>query len=187
MAEVDPVTSHLDLLVRFGADGTILGLGLGSSPEEWVTTLGQDFDEASRREGHKVLSYGLVEAEFGATGAGGWSCDQIKLVIADLPSAGRPGAAVPPALREHYGDVPARVGFDQVAQAAARAGQRVCRVEKAVPTVIDRFWFPAAGVSFWVLTEHQLDDYPGHRAGDVYSANVLKDSPMSASSLTPYP
>jgi hypothetical protein len=39
-------------------------------------------------------------------------------------------------------------------------------VNKEIPGVIDHFWFPAAAVSFWVLNEHQIDDFPNDRVGD---------------------
>jgi hypothetical protein len=57
--------SYLDFFVRFGAGGTILGLGHGTTPEEWISTIGDTFEEAGRGEGHLELSFGFIEASLG--------------------------------------------------------------------------------------------------------------------------
>jgi hypothetical protein len=115
--------------------------------------------------------------------AGEWTCDYLKLAVWTLSG---PGKTVPESVHAQYGDFPARVVFDDIATAASRSGIAVHRgLSQVKPDHF--FWFASGGVAFTVLTEADIEDFPDHRVGDVYTVTALPDHKIDHETLRPYP
>jgi hypothetical protein len=103
----------VDLVVR----GRLLGVGVGSSPQEVAAALGPDFvdddqDWFTRRD------YGLVEFTFLRERS--YSCGFLIVEVHRLCSMGT--TIVPPAIIDRYGPIPVRLAAAPLLRGAASAG-----------------------------------------------------------------
>ncbi len=165
--------SYPDFFADLATSGRILGLGLGSRPEDWAAALGDRFFEGSHYEGHLSREFGMLEVNFDG-GPGEWSCEFLNVRVEQLswPPERVPGVAMAPgALRDVYGPFPARVGFDEIADRLADRGVPVYKLNQISAAEPDLFWVADGGAMFHVLTPATAGD--GLRPGDIHSVSVM--------------
>ncbi|MET8685875.1 hypothetical protein ABZV77_16800 [Streptomyces sp. NPDC004732] len=110
--------SDIDFYVETVLRQTVLGVPLGSSPEEWENKLGGDFlDDA--RKGRMRRDYGLVEIAF-VRRAGAWESVSVSLQIHRM-ARGLDGI-VPRPLTDIHGDFSPQVPLDVFLRALRAQG-----------------------------------------------------------------
>ncbi|MEV4341257.1 hypothetical protein [Streptomyces sp. NPDC049590] len=164
--------SGLDFYAQVAARGEVLGVGIGSGPDDWRAALGADcLDDP----GHGLLrrDYGLVEVSFSADG-GPLSCFGISVQAHRLIL----GRGVPPALAEAYGAFTPRARFADVRARILALG---CTLEPDdLSDHVHRYRVPESGVRVFVIDDpdpygdgdHDVHDPELHQRGDLWSLSV---------------
>ncbi|MEU7801451.1 hypothetical protein AB0B10_19490 [Micromonospora arborensis] len=176
------MSSHLDFFADFAVTGMVLGVGLGSRPDDWPGVLGSDFHEASWTDRHLVRQFGFVDANF-HDGSGEWVCDSVNVNQGQLH---RFDDMVPEAIGSRYGSFPPRVPFEEVANRLVSAGVEIYHVRRVHMASLEEYWIPDGKVMFWLISDYQLEDFPALRLGDVYVASTATGVDLRAELLTRY-
>ncbi|GAA2184965.1 hypothetical protein [Micromonospora lupini] len=176
------MSSHLDFFAGFAVTGTVLGVGLGSRPDDWPSVLGSDFDEGSWNERHLVRQFGFVNANF-HDGSGEWICDSVVVHAWKLHKF---DDLVPKSIGSRYGSFPPRVPFEEVADRLVSAGVEIYHVSRLHMASLEQYWIPDCKVMFWLISEYQLEDFPALRLGDVDSVSTATGVDLRAELLTRY-
>ncbi|MGC5290762.1 hypothetical protein [Micromonospora sp. DT231] len=176
------MSSHLDFFADFAVSGMVLGVGLGSRPDDWPGVLGSDFDEGSWNDRHLVRQFGFVNANF-QDGSGEWVCDSVVVHAWKLHKF---DDMVPNAIGSRYGSFPPRVPFEEVAERLVSAGVEIYHVRRVHMASLENYWIPDCKVMFWLISEYQLEDFPALRLGDVDSVSTVTGVDLRAELLTRY-
>ncbi|MFG1892517.1 hypothetical protein ACGFIP_00655 [Micromonospora zamorensis] len=176
------MSSHLDFFADFAVTGMVLGVGLGSRPDDWPGVLGSDFHEASWTDRHLVRQFGFVDANF-HDGSGEWACDCVKVNPWQLH---RFDDFVPKAIGSRYGSFPSQVPFEEVANRLVSAGVEIYHVSRVAVASLEQYWIPDGKVIFSLISEYQLEGFPALRLGDVYEAYTTTGVDLRAELLTRY-
>ncbi|MEU1399022.1 hypothetical protein ABZ403_23520 [Micromonospora zamorensis] len=176
------MSSHLDFFADFAVTGMVLGVGLGSRPDDWPGVLGSNFDEASWTDRHLVRQFGFVDVNF-HDGSGEWVSDSILVHQWKLH---RFDDMVPEAIGSRYGSFPPRVPFEEVADRLFSAGVEIYHVSRVNVASLEQYWMPDGKVMFSLISEYQLEDFPALRLGDVYEASTTTGVELRAEVLTRY-
>ncbi|GII79653.1 hypothetical protein Sru01_46350 [Sphaerisporangium rufum] len=176
------MSSYLDFFAEFAVTGMVLGVGLGSRPDDWPGTLGDDFHEASWTDHHLVRQFGFIDANF-HDGSGEWICDHVNV---------RPGQMhrfddmVPKAIGIRYGSFPRRLPFEDVANRLVGAGVEIHHVSRMNMACLEEYWIPEGKVMFSLISEYQREDFPALRLDDVWTATTTTGVDLRAEQLTRY-
>ncbi|PYC67261.1 hypothetical protein C7C45_22630 [Micromonospora arborensis] len=176
------MSSHLDFFADFAVTGMVLGVGLGSRPDDWPGVLGSDFHEASWTDHHLVRQFGIVDANF-YDGSGEWICDCVNIKPWQLH---RFDDMVPEVIGSRYGSFPPRVPFEEVADRLVSAGVEIHHVRRVHMASLEEYWIPDGEVMFWLISDYQLEDFPALRLGDVYAVSTATGVDLRADLLTRY-
>ncbi|MEU8330062.1 hypothetical protein [Micromonospora sp. NPDC048839] len=176
------MSSYLDFFADFAVSGMVLGVGLGSRPDDWPGVLGSDFDEGSGNDRHLVRQFGFVDANF-HDGSGEWVCDCILVHLWKLP---RFDDMVPEAIGSRYGSFPPRVPFEEVADRLVSAGVEIYHVRRVHMASLEEYWIPDSKVMFSLISEYQLEDFPALRLGDISAVSTTTGVDLRSEQLTRY-
>ncbi|MEE1941121.1 hypothetical protein V1L54_17215 [Streptomyces sp. TRM 70361] len=113
--------TDIDLYVDLIKNGEVLGVGLGSSPEEWESRLGDDYLD-DQRKGQWRRDYGLIEVSFQKREKK-WECFGFSAQVHRL----RPekSGIVPGALERAYGRFELSPLFAELADRLDREGLHI--------------------------------------------------------------
>jgi hypothetical protein len=162
--------TDLDFYAAAVTEGTIYGLGVDSTPEQWTAELGDQCLDDVRKRGMR-RDYGLIEIGFHRPkGEREWKCFSISVPVHRLASG--TGNSVPERLSRDYGPFRERLPFILLA-AEIKSRSEELTEDKTTPTPGFAFYrLPAAKSAIYVVREHGDDDDP-HREGDVWSLALL--------------
>ncbi|WP_433535059.1 hypothetical protein ACQPZK_23505 [Micromonospora sp. CA-249363] len=174
--------SHLDFLADVAVTGTVLGVGLGSRPDDWPGVLGSDFHEASWTDRHLVRQFGFVDANF-HDGSGEWICDYVDVKLWQVH---RFDDFVPEAILSRYGHFPPRVPFEEVADRLVSGGVEIYHVRREQVASLEQYWIPEGKVMFSLISEYQREDFSALRLRDIYSVSTTAGVDLRPELLSRY-
>lgn len=164
--------SDLDFYAHVATRGDVLGTGVGSRPDAWSASLGQDcIDDPGK--GLLRRDYGLVELSFSGVGES-LSCFGIGVQVHRMLH----GRSVPASLTEVYGEFASRARFAELREAIQALGFAVEPDDTSGD--VHRYRVAGSGVRVFVVDDpdpygtgdYDVDDPDVHRAGDVWALSV---------------
>lgn len=177
------MTTHLDLFVDFAVSAEVCGAGLGTEPGAWVAALGPRYVDNEHLLPTTLIRYfGIVTATFGRDGDR-WLCHTIGIKPGDVA---RFPDMVPAPIAERYGEIPAQVPFDEVADRLAAAGVEIYHVPRRDDVSPEIYWVPAGRALFYAVAPCNVPDLKHLRLGDIYSVDVTDDPDIYPRTVTRY-
>jgi hypothetical protein len=163
--------SDLDFYVHFAAHGDVLGLGVGSSPDEWAAKFGDGFTEGPLQWGQFGRQFGPIDLSFDE-GEHGWRTNSITLSV--HKGAGGADYPHPTPVRAEYGEFPAVVEFDPIADGLAAVGVPVYRVTHPLFEGVTNYWIEETSTTFTVVSDAEYARDSGLAIGNVHSVKIAR-------------
>lgn len=133
--------ADLDFYADFACDANVLGVGLGSTPAQWETALGDDYlDDPQGRQTRR--DYGLIETTFFRRLA--WECSAVSIQVHRLSASAV--TDVPKPLREEYGDFSQNVSLAELKNLLQGRSFEIEQVSEPSDGEFLRHWLPSSGV-----------------------------------------
>lgn len=165
----------LDFFVDFASTGSIYGLGLASTPEQWSINLGDDYtDDVDKKQLRR--DYGLVEVTFSRT-AGSWRCINIAIQAHRLwwMPENAPGK-----LRNKYGDFPRFTRFEEVRHKLELLNLEVRLINDKQESDHVRYYVPATKTLIYALSSEIARDSDDMPPGALWSMYLTIDADIWA-------
>ncbi|SDX09539.1 hypothetical protein SAMN05421504_102293 [Amycolatopsis xylanica] len=160
--------TDLDFYARAVVDGTVMGLGQDSLPEDWEDRLGVNYVDDVRK-GLMRRDFGLVEVSFQRV-RGIWRCFGVGIQVHRLDRGVE--AVVPAPVRAEFGEFGSPVGFAGVDAAVARMGGRLESANDGGSTYHDQFLSASTNARVHVVAQVDDPGVGGTSVGDVWSIHL---------------
>ncbi|MGW0516163.1 hypothetical protein [Crossiella sp. NPDC003009] len=175
--------SDIDFYSDFTASsGKVLGLGVGSTPDEWSQKLGNEFDENQFSEGSISRDFGFIGLDFLRVD-NVFSCHLLILAIHKLDMNLEHWDAVPEALHSAYGKFSSRVPLDALIDPLENRGLTLLRIRRGITIDLDRIWIPETRVEISVVHDPEFARERSKQVGDIYSIAHLATSEVEPDRL----
>ncbi|MGO1053041.1 hypothetical protein [Crossiella sp. CA198] len=162
-----------------------MGAGIGSRPEEWVTALGNEFDENRLFESSLSRDFGFVVADFSRENEL-WACHLVILQVHKLDMAIEGWQPLPEVVRARYGAFPKRVVAKNLTSALVEASLSIYRVADEKLAELENLWIPEANVGISVIRDPEFAQSEEKSVGDVYSMYHSPAAVIDADRLIEY-
>ncbi|MGO1053040.1 hypothetical protein [Crossiella sp. CA198] len=178
--------SEIDFYANFAASsGEVLGLGVGSKPDEWTQKLGDRFDENRFSEESLSRDFGFIGLDF-LPASDQWSCDLVSLKIHKLGMNIEGWDPVPEALSDTYGKFSDRVSIDALVEPLSSMGLTLLRVRSDQLSELETLWIPETRVEIWMVRDPDFASDRGKQVGDIYTIHHHSTSEADEERLHPY-
>ncbi|MDT0347604.1 hypothetical protein [Streptomyces litchfieldiae] len=151
-------------------EGTIYGLGVDSTPDQWTAELSdQCLDDARKRRMRR--DYGLIEVSFHRPkGEREWRCYAISVQIHRL--AWGIDNNIPERLNQEHGPFNEHMPFDAIYAEIQARGAQLEKNEGEPSPGFESYRLPSARSAVYVMRTQGSEDDP-HQEGDVWSLGLV--------------
>ncbi|MEV4808113.1 hypothetical protein AB0K18_49715 [Nonomuraea sp. NPDC049421] len=156
--------NEIDFYAQVATAGTILGIGVGSTPDQVESILGADFLD-DRQRGLLRRDYGLLEFAFypGAV----WECRAVSVQVHRLQWDD--GDMIPVILRDRFGEFSSQIKMSALEGRIGKLGCHVIAMPSGADLDFKRLIVQESGVEI-IVSNAQLHGESGFAiSGDVWS------------------